>query len=64
MRKRHAGLAAEVDDVGRGLGQAAGTRDQLLDAERRRIDDLGEDPDAVLAEIRIESRPVPTPRLS
>ncbi len=55
MRKRHAGLAAEVDDVGRGLDHPAGAGDQLLDAERRRIDDLGEDPDIVLAEIGVHA---------
>ncbi len=52
MRKLHIRLAADVDHVAALGDQLATARHQLLDREARRIDDLGEDADVLLREVR------------
>ncbi len=51
QRKRRLRQAAEVDDVGAGRGKRVRPRDQCLDRQHRRIDDLGEDPDVVAGKV-------------
>ncbi len=52
MRKLHIRLAADVDHVAALGDQLAAARHQLLDREARRIDDLGEDANVLLRQIR------------
>ena len=51
MRKRHIRLAADIDDVGALRGEHGGTRDERLDRQRRRLDDLGEDAHVVAGKV-------------
>ena len=58
MRKRRVGKAAEIDHVGAASAHRSSARfEDRLDAERGRIDDLGEDPDVVSGHVGGFPRP-------
>src|SRR5262249_55484605 len=51
LRKRRVRQAAEIDHVGAGPAHGGGARQDGVDAQRRGVDDLGEDADVVARQI-------------